>query len=220
MPGYGEQGAQALLVGSSTMMYNDPPMEVSKPLGRPRTRPIVVEQIVPSRVCFTCDVCCRFPERDSPLRPYFTREEIQDAIARGIPSDSFPDHAGSKVAVLPDGEGFRCPAFQPETGQCGIYEDRPLDCRLYPVAVMWDRDHVEVVMGWDSKCPFIRDNLASAESRAYIERTAALLESEDTVRIFLANPQLIGSYQGDVIVLRRLNRLTQGLRAASQRALR
>ncbi|TLY24481.1 MAG: DUF2156 domain-containing protein [Nitrospirae bacterium] len=200
MPGYGEQGAQALLVGSGTMLYNDPPMDIR-----------VVEQIVPSRVCFACDVCCRFPERDSPLRPYFTREEIQAAVARGISPDAFPDHAGSKVAVVPHGEGYRCPAFQPETGQCGIYEDRPLDCRLYPVAVMWDRDHADVVMGWDSKCPFIRDNLESAESLAYVERTAALLESEDTVRIFLANPQLIGAYQDDVIVLRRLNRLTQGL---------
>jgi uncharacterized protein len=212
--------AQALLVGLGTMMYNDPPMEVAKPLGRALTLPIVVEQIVPSRVCFTCDVCCRFPERDSPLRPYFTREEIQAAIARGIPPDAFPDHAGSKVAVVPHGAGYRCPAFQAETGQCGIYEDRPLDCRLYPVAVMWDRDRAEAVMGWDSKCPFIRDNLESAESRAYVERTAALLESEDTVRILLANPQLIGAYQEDVIVLRRLDRLTQGLRAASPRASR
>ena len=220
MPGYGEQGAQALLVGLGTMMYNDPPMEVSKPLGRLRTLPIVVEQIVPSRVCFTCDVCCRFPERDSPLRPYFTREEIQAAIARGIPSASFPDHAGSKVAVVPHGEGFQCPAFQPETGQCGIHEDRPLDCRLYPVAVMWARDHTEVVMGWDSKCPFIRDNLESAESRAYVERTAAFLESQLTVKVFISNQQLIGSFQDDVIVLRRLNRLTQGLRAASQRTSR
>src|SRR3989441_8934135 len=117
MPGYGEQGAQALLVGPGTMMYNDLPMEVSKPLARPRTLPIVVEQIVPSRVCFTCDVCCRFPEPDSPLRPYFTREEIQAAMVRGISPDAFPDHAGSKVAVVSHGEGYRCPAFQPETGQ-------------------------------------------------------------------------------------------------------
>src|SRR5437867_899226 len=208
MPGYREQGAQALLVGSDTMLYNDPPMDIR-----------VVEQIVPSRVCFTCDVCCRFPERDSPLRPYFTREEIQAAIARGTSPDAFPDHSGSKVAVVPQGEGYRCPAFQAETGQCGIYEDRPLDCRLYPVAVMWDRDHADVVMGWDSKCPFIRDNLESAESRAYVERTAAFLESQEAVQVFISNQQLIASFQDDVIVLRRLDRLTQGLRTASQPAL-
>src|SRR5438445_673778 len=179
----------------------------------------VVEQIVPSRVCFTCDVCCRFPERDSPLRPYFTREEIQAAIARGISPDAFPDHTGSKVEVVPQGEGYQCPAFQVETGRCGIYEDRPLDCRLYPVAVMWDRENADVVMGWDSKCPFIRDNLESTESRAYVERTAAFLESQEAVQVFISNQQLIGSFQDDVIVLRRLDRLTQGLRTVSQLGL-
>ena len=214
MPGYGEQGAQALLVGPGTMMYNDLPMEVSKPLARLRTLPIVVEQIVPSRVCFTCDVCCRFPEPDSPLRPYFTREEIQAAMVRGISPDAFPDHAGSKVAVVSHGEGYRCPAFQPETGQCGIFEDRPLDCRLYPVAVMWDRDYADVLMGWDSKCPFIRNNLESTESRAYVERISAFIESQEIVHVFIANQQLIGSFQDDVIVLRRLDRLTRSLRSA------
>src|SRR5260370_21786462 len=84
---------------------------------------------------------------------------------------------------------------------------------------MWDRDHADVVMGWDSKCPFIRDNLESAESRAYVERTAAFLESQETVKVFISNQQLIGSFQDDVIVLRRLDRLTQGLRAASQLGL-
>src|SRR3989449_10320021 len=214
MPGYGEQGAQALLVGPGTMMYNNLPMDVSQPLWRPRTLPLVVEQIVPSRVCFTCDVCCRFPERDSPLRPYFTREEIHAAIARGISPEAFPDHTGSKVAVVPHGEGYQCPAFQPETGQCGIFEDRPLDCRLYPVAVMWDRDYADVVMGWDSKCPFIRDNLESTESQAYVERIAAFLESQETVQVFISNLQLIGSFQNDVVVLRRLDRLTRSLRSA------
>jgi uncharacterized protein len=178
-------------------------------MSKSRELPIVVEQIVPSRVCFVCDVCCRFPEADSPLRPYFTKEEIQAAITRGILPDAFPDHAGSKVAVVPHGDGYMCPAFQPETGHCGIYEERPLDCRLYPVAVMWDQAHASVVMGWDSKCPFIRDNLDSPESRAYVERTAALLESEEPVRVFLANPQLIGAFQDDVYVLRRLERLSK-----------
>jgi Fe-S-cluster containining protein len=187
-----------------------PPMKTPKPRELP-----VVEQIVPSKVCFACDVCCRFPERDSALRPYFTKEEIQAAIARGIPPDAFPDHAGSKVAVVPHGDGYMCPAFQPETGHCGIYEDRPLDCRLYPVAVMWDQAHASVVMGWDSKCPFIRDNVDSPESQAYVERTAAFLESKESVKVFISNKPLIGSFQDDVIVLRRLDRLTRAVRSST-----
>ena len=180
-----------------------------------RDRSVIVEQIVPSRVCFACDVCCRFPEQDSALRPYFTKEEILAAVASGMSQDAFPDQAGSKVAVVPNGEeGYRCPAFDPQTGQCGIYEARPLDCRLYPVAVMWDQAHSAVVMGWDSKCPFIRDNLDSPESRAYVERTAAFLESKESVNIFSSNVQLIVAFQDDVFVFGRLENLTSALRAS------
>jgi hypothetical protein len=70
-------------------------------------------------------------------------------------------------------------------------------------------------MGWDSKCPFIRDNLDSPESRAYVERVAALLESKDSVEVFVSNQQLIGSFQDDVIVLRPLDRLTRTLRSST-----
>lgn len=177
--------------------------------------PVVVEQIVPSKVCFACDVCCRFPEQDSALRPYFTKEEIRAAIARGMSPDAFPDHTGSKVTVVPHGEGYRCPAFDPQTGHCGIYEERPLDCRLYPVAVMWDQAHSAVLMGWDSKCPFIRDNLDSPESRACVERISAVLESKETVELFTSHQQLIGSFQDDVIVLRRLDSLTRMLHSST-----
>jgi hypothetical protein len=83
------------------------------------------------------------------------------------------------------------------------------------VAVVWDQTHTEVVMGWDSKCPFIRDNRESPESRAYLERTAAWLESDAIFPVFLANRPLIGSFQEDVIILRRLDRLTRTLRASN-----
>ncbi len=181
-----------------------------------RELPLVVEQIVPGRVCFTCDVCCRFPELDSALRPYFTGEEIRAAVGRGLSPDAFPDHAGSKVVVVPLGdEGYRCPAFDPASGHCGIYEVRPLDCRLYPIAVMWSHGRDEVVMGWDSKCPFIRDNLDSLESRAYVERIAVFLESQESVDVFVSNSQLIGLFQDDVIVLRHLDRLTRAVRSST-----
>ena len=89
----------------------------------------MIEQIVPSTICFACDVCCRFPDDTSPLRPYFTEEEIRAAMAAGVAPDAFPDHHGSQVWLVPHDEGYRCPAFCPETGHCGIYTARPLDCR-------------------------------------------------------------------------------------------
>ncbi|HZH48759.1 MAG TPA: hypothetical protein VFD86_03230, partial [Nitrospira sp.] len=53
-----------------------------------------VPQLVPSSVCLRCDVCCRFPDVDSPLRPYFTSEEISQAIDHGLEAKAFPDRHG------------------------------------------------------------------------------------------------------------------------------
>src|ERR1043165_6688290 len=107
------------------------------------TAPRILPQFVPSSACFTCEVCCRFPDPDSELRPYFTGEEIVRALAHGLDAAAFPDAGGTQVALVPDarGEGFRCPAFDRATGACRIYEYRPLDCQLYPLALMWDADH-------------------------------------------------------------------------------
>jgi Fe-S-cluster containining protein len=116
-----------------------------------------IPQHVPSPVCLSCDVCCRFPEVDSFLRPYFTAQEIAEAISRGIDADAFPDRQGSQIRVVPNpaGEGYVCSAFDPATSHCRIYEKRPLDCQIYPLAVMWSADGTEVVLGWDRKCPFL-----------------------------------------------------------------
>ena len=175
-------------------------------------------QPVPSHVCLRCEVCCRFPEVDSFLRPYFTGEEISQAIAGGVDADAFPDLDGSQVRVVPNpmGEGYLCPAFDPTTSKCRIYETRPLDCRIYPLAVMWSADHNQVVLGWDTKCPFMLDRggagLVEADHpdsiEAHAERVADILEEEPVLSTYRDHPSLIGRYQDDVVVVRTLPRLT------------
>lgn len=41
---------------------------------------LTLSQFVPATVSVSCDVCCRFPEQDSFLRPYFAWEEVEHAI--------------------------------------------------------------------------------------------------------------------------------------------
>ncbi|TAJ08463.1 MAG: DUF2156 domain-containing protein [Nitrospirae bacterium] len=168
-------------------------------------------QCVPSRACFSCDVCCRFPEPDSFLRPYFTAAEIQAAVAHGVDRARFPDPSGSQIALVPNesGEGYLCPAFDPATAHCRIYEARPLDCRIYPLALMWSADRREAVLGWDTKCPFLRDSSQGLEAHA--DRVAVLIEQEDMLETLVRNPRLIGRFQDDVVVLRSLPELTKRL---------
>ncbi|WP_447979217.1 phosphatidylglycerol lysyltransferase domain-containing protein [Candidatus Nitrospira bockiana] len=191
-------------------------------------------QHVPSRACLECPVCCHFPEADSFLRPYFTEEEIRGAVARGVPSGMFPNPRGGQIELVPhpSGEGFLCPAFDPEASQCRIYDARPLDCQLYPLALMWSSDGAEVLLGWDAKCPFLAERggargdeagdetMPGAAGRSgetleqYAERVAARLEREEMIEPLAAHPRLIGPFQEDVVVLRSLPRLTARLRSA------
>ncbi len=178
------------------------------------TLPKTLPQLVPSSACFRCDVCCRFPEADSFLRPYFTQQEIAAAVAQGVTTASFPSAAGSQINLVqnPMGEGYLCPAFDPATNHCGIYEARPVDCQLYPLALMWDAAQERVLLGWDAKCPFMRDAVPSTIA-AHAERVTSLLAADPMIETIAANPRLIGRFQDDVVVLKELPTLTARLTA-------
>ncbi len=169
-------------------------------------------QIVPSATCLHCDVCCRFPDRDSFLRPFFTADEIRAATAAGISSEHFPTAAGTPIDLVPSpaGEGYVCPAFDVTTSHCRIYDVRPLDCRLYPFALMWDATHAQVLLGWDSKCPYMRD-VASPVVNQAAQEIAQWIEADSRVETLARYPRLIGRFQRDVIALQPLQRLTKRL---------
>ena len=177
--------------------------------------PNALPQLVPNSACFRCDVCCRFPDADSFLRPYFTEQEITGAVAHGLPPSFFPDRSGSQIDLKhnPSGEGYVCPAFDTTTGHCGIYEVRPLDCRLYPLALMWDAAHKEVVLGWDTKCPFLRETVPDTIA-AHAERVAGELAAEEMIEMLVGNPRLIGRFQDDVVIVQSLLPLTARLKKA------
>ena len=176
------------------------------------TPPIALPQLVPSRTCLQCDVCCRFPDPDSALRPYFTESEIARALAGGVEEAAFPNRRGSQVILVPasHGGGYLCPAFDAATSTCRIYEQRPLDCQLYPLALMWDEPHDQVLLGWDTKCPFMREEIPG-EIQRHADRVIALLDQPGIHGQVVAHPSLIGRFQEDVVVLARLPRLTEAV---------
>jgi len=176
------------------------------------TPPIALPQLVPSHTCLQCNVCCRFPDPDSVLRPYFTGNEIARALAAGIDTTVFPNLGGSQVLLVPDphGEGFLCPAFEKATSTCRIYDRRPFDCQIYPLALMWDKPHGRVLLGWDTKCPFMREQIPE-EIQRHADRVLALLEQPDMRDHVVSHPRLIGRFQEDVVVLAPLPRLTEAV---------
>lgn len=157
-------------------------------------------QIVPSDLCLRCDVCCRFPERESFLRPYFTAQERERAIAAGLAPDLLPEPAGGKIRLIPHptGEGYICPAFDPGTQYCRIYSVRPLDCRLYPLALMRDEEGRGRLLGLDTKCPYVQDPEHEPHLVRYAREVGDLLREPALSAVLSANTDLFNSYQEDV----------------------
>jgi Fe-S-cluster containining protein len=173
----------------------------------------LIPQLIPSSRCLACDVCCRFPEKDSPLAPYFTADEVRRAIGRGVSPERFAHPEGGRIELIPhpNGEGYICPAFDPNSNGCRIYDDRPLDCQLFPLALMWDSSRRTVLLGYDRKCPFVSETLLGDSLFEYGRSMAARLETDDTIQALRGNSGLIGAYQDDVMILMPLTRLTEAL---------
>ena len=130
----------------------------------------------------------------------------------GLEERAFQDPNGCQVAVVPesDGEGFLCPAFNRMDSTCRLYERRPFDCQLYPLALLWDEAQQEVWLGWDQKCPFLADQIPEV-IRVHADRVLALLRQPERVSGLASHPRLIGRYQPDVTMLMPLPDLTKAL---------
>ena len=168
-------------------------------------------QIIPSDVCFSCDVCCRFLEEDSPLAPIFTATETEKVIAHGADPTLFRPQADGKSAQIqlkPYNDFYICPFFEPETSHCTIYPIRPLDCQLYPFALMFSEDGSEVVLGVDSLCPFGEAHIETEAFQKQIRHVINYVESESVTAQIVANRSLIGDYQDTVKIVHTLAQLT------------
>ncbi|MDE0425995.1 MAG: YkgJ family cysteine cluster protein [Candidatus Poribacteria bacterium] len=164
-------------------------------------------QIIPAEVCFSCDVCCRFLEADSPLAPIFTEGEREKVIAAGADPALFRPQADGKSAQIqlkPHTDFYICPFFDPETSHCTIYPIRPLDCQLYPFALMFSKDGGAVVLGVDTLCPFGEEHLETEAFQRHIRDVINYIESEAVTAQITANWHIIGDYQETVKIVHRL----------------
>ena len=176
-----------------------------------------IRQVVPPAWCADCDVCCHFPEKNSFLAPYFTREEITAAISpfnkgglRGIFGTGGMGElkTGCKITLIPYREGYICPAFDPAITHCKIYDARSIDCKLYPFAILWNPSGKEVLLGMDTKCPFVTEHAEDGFLKEASLEIASAIESPPLLDILASNRDLIGPYQDDVIPLITLRGLT------------
>ncbi len=68
-------------------------------------------QIVPRQICFRCDVCCRFPEPDSFLRPYFTADRMVPWAAQTLFRRSCQEAAQRGYTFINTMDAFGLPSL-------------------------------------------------------------------------------------------------------------
>lgn len=164
-------------------------------------------QIIPSEVCFSCDVCCRFLDADSPLAPIFTHTEKQQIISEGANPTLFKlqkDGYSSQIKLKRHKDYYICPFFEPETSKCTIYSDRPLDCQLYPFTLMFNQDSSSVVLGVDMLCPFGEEHYESEVFQQHLQQVIEYVDSEQIITQIIKNRNLIGDYRNSVKVFHTL----------------
>ncbi|OHE58283.1 MAG: hypothetical protein A2Z47_04710 [Thermodesulfovibrio sp. RBG_19FT_COMBO_42_12] len=116
---------------------------------------------------------------------------------------------GGKIILTPFKEAYICPAFNPATSHCRIYDIRPLDCIIYPFAIMWSAEGKEIVLGVDMKCPYIVEFINAGSLKESAIEMGKIIDSSPVRDIISENSALIGPYQDDVTRAVVLTNLTQ-----------
>jgi Fe-S-cluster containining protein len=161
-----------------------------------------VKQFVPSKICLTCNGCCRFAEPETVWSPTLLDTEIEELTAQRSLSLDFTSSQKVRLKPLEKKEGFICVFLDCRDNKCKIYSQRPFECQLYPFLI--NRCQKKIYLAIDLHCPFARENLKSKKCKDYIIYLTKLLRTSEYASILKDNPQVIQEYP-DVIDLRELN---------------
>ncbi|MBM3254576.1 MAG: YkgJ family cysteine cluster protein [Candidatus Omnitrophica bacterium] len=167
-----------------------------------------IDQIIPRGFCLRCDICCRFLDRLSAMRPYFLNEEIAK-IEKSTSRIFKKNTGGSFIKLVRFNNMYICPYFNFKKNICSIYKNRPFDCRLYPLLLM--RKDNEVFLCADLNCPFIKENLNNEILKNYAVYLKEIFAKEKTIKTIARNKKLIGNYVQDVVFFLKLSGLSKNL---------
>ena len=145
-------------------------------------------QLVPQKICLSCQGCCRFKEAESVWRPKLAPEELaaqDNSVRQALGKD------GYLKTVREKGQN-RCTFLHLDSNKCGIYACRPFECRLYPFLLTNKNGRVAVSV--HLSCPYVQESRYSAEFEKHIGVLKAYLSAAERAHFLKNNPALLGGY--------------------------
>lgn len=157
-------------------------------------------QLVPQKICLSCQGCCRFREAQSVWRPKVVPAELEanehkEDLTWALGQD------GYLKTVEARGQ-HRCAFLNLETNKCGVYSGRPFECRLYPFlltrspspSLKEKEKNGRVSVSVHLSCPYVQQSRYSTEFEKRVSVLKAYLSSAEMTRFLHDNPALAGDY--------------------------
>ena len=167
-----------------------------------------MKKITTSKTCLKCKNCCLFEKDESYLSPYFSSKE-----RIGIDKKFFKKGAGSgwQAKLVPyskDKELLRCSFLDEKTHRCRIYSKRPIECKLWPFVVSWDKERKNIILSLVDKsfCP--ATEISKVKKMEVARSIAQYFKKSDTLKEIDGGEIFIWPYEDfyhKVIVLKKIN---------------
>lgn len=154
----------------------------------------MIKQLLDSDTCLKCRGCCRFSAADSVWTPLLSRNE-QEILSGVCPGEPGMIKNG-RLTTVPAKEGaiHYCVLFSPSANTCRCYEQRPLECRLYPFLI--NSIDGKAFLSVDMNCPFAREHSGDGVFKEYAAYLAEYLNSAPLLELLRAEKRLLQSYPG------------------------
>jgi len=157
-----------------------------------------IKQFLSSDVCLSCEGCCRFDKEKSDWRPKVGGGE-EKSIKNSLPPDKnielkkISEKGGYLNDKLCHGM-YVCTYFNSEDSTCGIYHNRPFECKLYPFVLtkVNEKQAVSVHLA----CPYVKQKKNSVEYESFVNYLKQYFEREEVITLLKNNPHLFGDYCG------------------------
>jgi Fe-S-cluster containining protein len=154
-------------------------------------------EFVSSKVCLSCEGCCRYKNPESIWRPKISQDEIIHVKAK---RSSLVDKIFSKDNI--ERKGFlktakmksrcRCTFFNVEQNTCNIYADRPFECQLYPFLL--NKKGKEYIISVHLACPDVQKRRYSSDFENYTISLKQFFQRPSVREFFKKNLTLFVNY--------------------------
>lgn len=158
-------------------------------------------------ICQQCRGCCKFEKNEKYFSPVFTKKEIETAkIDRKLSKKKSDNVFQIKLIESKFGDYLVCPLLNEESHLCKIYPNRPMDCKLWPIIFMFDKNKKDVLVScFDKSLCKVIENMSDKEFEEYIKNVFKFIKSNNIIDQLKKHKELIWEYEHDTFVIAKLN---------------